>query len=157
MIWGMQYIHLTIATRQVMRMSSGLQWARSMGMATMSNKRTLLAMLMGRAEQFEEHLREIFADFDLSVILTSCSDAYTCRCWDLAILVLITDRRQTKQAALPLAHVCGVISIGEHKAESRMNMFGHEPRVCKKEAWQHFLALNLVLFRIYISSCTVLV
>ena len=46
-------------------------------------------MLMGCAERFKAHLREFFADFDLSVTLMSCSGAY--RCQYLAILVMTID------------------------------------------------------------------
>ena len=36
-----------------------------MGVATMTNKMTLFVTLVGRAEQFEAHLSELFTDFNL--------------------------------------------------------------------------------------------
>ena len=45
-----------------------MQWARSMGMATMVNK-TLFVMLMGGAEPIEAHLSQFFADFDIMIAL----------------------------------------------------------------------------------------
>ena len=77
--------HYTVCTY----MSSGLQWAQSMVVATMSNKRVLFVTLMGCAERFKAHIREFFANFDLSITLRSCSSAY--RCQDLAILVMTID------------------------------------------------------------------
>ena len=49
-----------------------MQWARSMGVAMMANKKLLL---MGCAEWFEAHVSEFFSNFDLFIKLTSCSDA----------------------------------------------------------------------------------
>ena len=53
----------------------GLQWARSMGVATMANKYVLFVMLMGPAEQFEAHLSYFLANFDLFVALSIFSEA----------------------------------------------------------------------------------
>ena len=52
-----------------------IQWTQSIGVATMASKKILFAMLVGCAERFEAHISELFADFDLFVSFTSCSDA----------------------------------------------------------------------------------
>ena len=57
-------------------MNSGLQWVQSMGVAMMANKTMLFVKLMGHDERFKAHLGELFANFDLFVTFTSCSDAY---------------------------------------------------------------------------------
>ena len=43
------YVRVYIS-REVVYMSSGLQWAQSMGMATMANKKMLFVMLKGSAK-----------------------------------------------------------------------------------------------------------
>ena len=45
-----------------------MQWARSIGMATMANK-TLFVMLVGSAKPIEAHLSQFFADFDIMIAL----------------------------------------------------------------------------------------
>ena len=53
----------------------GLQWAPSMGMATMANKYALFVTFMGPEEQFKAHLSNFFTDFDLFVALMIFSEA----------------------------------------------------------------------------------
>ena len=52
-----------------------IQWAQSISVAMMASKKILFAMLVGCVERFEAHISELFADFDLFVSFTSCSDA----------------------------------------------------------------------------------
>ena len=76
--WYM-YTRLMISTRQLVcmnRKKHGLQWAPSMGVATMANKKTLLVKLMGHTKRFEAQFRNFFTDFNFLFMLTSCLDAY---------------------------------------------------------------------------------
>ena len=45
-----------------------IQWARSMGVATMANK-ILFVMLVGLAESIKAYLSQFFADFDIMIAL----------------------------------------------------------------------------------------
>ena len=73
------HIHLTNSTRQVVCMNKSEKHMICSGHSQCAWLRwptkTLFVMLLGHAEGFEEHLSKIFTDFDLFVMLTSCSDA----------------------------------------------------------------------------------
>ena len=69
------------------------KWARSMGVATIANKKTLSVMLMGHAKQFE---CTFFADINWLLMLTSCSGAYKCR--NLTIFMATTDKTDYSHA-----------------------------------------------------------
>ena len=90
----------------------GLQWARSMGVAMMANKKTVFVMLMDCAEQFKECWSQFFViSTDMLILMfTSSSDTYMCTCQDMAIFVVTTDRPITS----PLVHVHGVIHVHVH-------------------------------------------
>ena len=63
-------VMLMISTRPVVRMSSAVKWARSMG-----KKKMLFVTPMDRAKQFEAHSSQSFTDFDQLVTLTSCPES----------------------------------------------------------------------------------
>ena len=64
---------LTISTWLVLCMSrrnrAYMQWAWSMDVAIMANKKALFVMLMGRTERIVAHLSQFFADFDVVIML----------------------------------------------------------------------------------------
>ena len=82
----------------------GLQWARSMGVAMMVNKKTLSMMLVGRAEWF----KAFFADFLYLRV------AQTPRCRDLAILWWWWQTTDKTDSFIVLCmHACWVITVHE--------------------------------------------
>ena len=46
-----------------------IEWALSIGVATMANKKALFVMLVDRIPQFETHWSQFFAEFDWFVVL----------------------------------------------------------------------------------------
>ena len=46
-----------------------MQWAWSMDVATMANKKALFVMLMSRIERIVAHLSQFFANFDIVIML----------------------------------------------------------------------------------------
>ena len=111
-------VMLTISTRLVLCMSTRnracMQWARSMGVATMANKKTLFVTLVGRAKRSEAHLSQFF--FPISTDWLHLWVSQRSRCQDLVIFM--DGRWQTKPTALPLAHAHGVMKhmfvVGRH-------------------------------------------
>ena len=49
-----------------------MQWARSMGVSTMANKKTLFVVLVGHAERIEAYLSLFFVDFDIVIAMIAC-------------------------------------------------------------------------------------
>ena len=49
-----------------------MQWARSMGVVTMANKKTLYVMFMGRAKRIKAHLSQVFSDSHILIALIAC-------------------------------------------------------------------------------------
>ena len=92
------YLHVHV---RVLGSIGGLQWAWSMGVATVANKNTLFAKLVGRTNQFESvYWSQFFTRFDGFVIL------------DLKILWFLYpwQQWQNRRITLPLAHMHGVKS-----------------------------------------------
>ena len=84
-----------------------MQWARSMGVSTMANKKTLFVVLVGRAERIEAYLSLFFVDFDIVIAMIACYNKT--RNFDIRRFKFLWT---TQLITLPLAHACGVIIIG---------------------------------------------
>ena len=61
------------------------EYALSIGVATMANKKVLFVTLVDLVSRFDAHWSQFFAEFDWLVVLMSCLDAYISRYADFCV------------------------------------------------------------------------